>query len=79
MIPFAVLSLTGNHTTSFKESTIMAKLSKTHPGFKGAMKQVEKSGYSASSAAKIIGYNKAHASSAAKKANPRLNKTTKGK
>lgn len=54
----------------------MAKKSKAHPGFAGAMKQVEKkSGVSAESAAKIIGYNKAHASSAAKKANPRLKKT----
>lgn len=54
--------------------------SKAHPGFSGAMKQVEKkSGVSATSATKIIGYNKAHASSAAKKANPRLNKTGRGK
>jgi hypothetical protein len=54
--------------------------SKAHPGFKGAMKQVEqKSGVSAQSAAKIIGYGKAHASAAAKKANPRLNKTGRGK
>lgn len=50
--------------------------SKAHPGFSGAMKQVErKEGVSAKSAAKIIGYNKAHASKAAKKANPRLMKT----
>jgi hypothetical protein len=57
----------------------MAK-SKAHPGFSGAMKQVEsKGGYSPKVAAKIIGYNKAHASKAAKKANPRLNKTGRGK
>ncbi len=50
----------------------MAK-SKAHPGFQGAMKQVEKKeGYSPKTAAKIIGYGKAHASKAAKKANPRL-------
>ena len=57
----------------------MAK-GKAHPGFSGAMKQVEKKeGYSPATAAKIIGYGKAHASKAAKKANPRLNKTSKGK
>lgn len=56
----------------------MAKASKSskHPGFAGAVKSVEKKGgYSAATAAKIIGYNKAHASKAAKKANPRLKKT----
>jgi len=50
--------------------------SKAHPGFSGAMKQVEKKeGYSPKTAAKIIGYGKAHASPAAKKANPNLKKT----
>lgn len=54
--------------------------SKAHPGFAGAVKSVEQKGnYSPKVAAKIIGYNKAHASAAARKANPRLNKTAKGK
>jgi len=58
----------------------MAKSKKAHPGFQGAMKQVErKEGYSPKVAAKIIGANKAEASPAARKANPRLNKTSKGK
>jgi len=44
-----------------------------HVGFKGAMKSVErKEGVSKKSAAKIIGAGKAHASAAAKRANPRL-------
>lgn len=46
-----------------------------HPGFKGAVKSVErKEGVSAKTANRIIGYGKAHASAAAKKANPRLNR-----
>ena len=50
-------------------------MSKKHPGFAGAMKQVEaKQGVSPQSAAKIIGAGKANASAAARKANPRLNK-----
>lgn len=53
----------------------MAKHSKAHPGFKGAAADVaRKEGVSKESADKIIGYGKAHASAAAKKANPRLNK-----
>ena len=51
----------------------MAKKIK-HVSFKGAEKAVEGEGYSAESAAKIVGAGKAHASAAAKKANPRLNK-----
>lgn len=54
----------------------MAKKSVKHVGFSGAMKSVEKKeGYSPKVAAKIIGAGKANASAAAKKANPRLNKT----
>lgn len=54
----------------------MAKHSKAHPGFRGAAKQVaKKENVSMKSANKIIGYAKAHASPAAKKANPRLKKT----
>lgn len=51
----------------------MAKRDK-HPGYKGAVKEVEKEGYSKESANKIIGANKARASTKAKRANPRLNK-----
>ena len=48
-------------------------MAKKHPGFKGAAKQVaRKEGVSMKDADRIIGYGKAHASSAAKKANPRL-------
>lgn len=44
-----------------------------HPGFKGAAKSVaRKEGVSMKAADKIIGYGKAHASAAAKRANPRL-------
>ena len=47
-----------------------------HVGFKGAAASVmAKQGVSKESANKIIGYGKAHASAAAKKANPRLKKT----
>ena len=50
-------------------------MSKKHVGFAGAVKSVEKKeGMSKESAEKVIGYGKAHASAAAKKANPRLNK-----
>jgi hypothetical protein len=53
----------------------MAK-SKAHPGFKGAAAQVmQKQGVSQAAANRIIGYGKAHASAAAKKANPRLTRT----
>lgn len=55
---------------------IMSKHSKAHPGFKGAARQVEeKEGVSEKSAEKIIGKGKAEASEAARKKNPRLNKT----
>jgi len=50
-------------------------MSKKHPGFKGAVKEVEKKeGMSKRDAERVIGYGKAHASAAARKANPRLNK-----
>jgi len=51
----------------------MAKKIK-HVGFSGAEKQVEKEGYSKESAARIIGAGKAHASAAAKRKNPHLNR-----
>jgi hypothetical protein len=47
-----------------------------HVGFKGAVADAMKSGHvSKETAEREIGYAKAHASAAAKKANPRLNKT----
>lgn len=47
-----------------------------HVGFQGAVKSVmSKEGMSKESAEKVIGYGKAHASPAAKKANPALKKT----
>jgi len=53
----------------------MAKHSKKHPGFKGAAREVErKEGVSEKSAERIIGKNKAEASEAARRKNPRLNK-----
>jgi hypothetical protein len=53
----------------------VAKSSK-HPGFKGAVRDVErKEGVSKESAQKIIGAGKARASEEAREKNPRLNKT----
>jgi hypothetical protein len=47
-----------------------------HPGFKAVVDKVEKQqGVSKETAEKEIGYAKAHASAAAKRANPRLNNT----
>jgi hypothetical protein len=52
------------------------KHSKAHPGFKGATRQVaRKEGISIEEAARIIGAGKAHASAAARRRNPRLNRT----
>ena len=49
-------------------------MSKAHPGFKGAVKEVEKKeGVSKESAEKIIGAGKARASASARRANPNLN------
>ena len=54
----------------------MSKHSKAHPGFAGAARSVaRKEGMSIEQASKVIGYGKAHASAAAKRANPRLKKT----
>ena len=51
-------------------------MSKKHPGFKGAVAQVARGeGYSKAVAEKIIGAGKAKASAAARRANPRLNRT----
>jgi hypothetical protein len=49
---------------------------KAHPGFHGAAESVaRKEGVSMAAANRIIGYGKAHASAAARKKNPRLNRT----
>ena len=45
-----------------------------HIGFKGAQAKVEKEGYGAKTAARIVAYAAHHASAKAKKANPRLNR-----
>ena len=48
-----------------------------HPGFEGASEEVaKKSGVSLAAAHRIIGWNKAHASKAARRRNPRLNRTS---
>lgn len=50
----------------------------SHPGFQGAAEQVSRrEGIPLVNAERIIGANKAHASKAARKANPRLTKTAK--
>jgi hypothetical protein len=51
----------------------MGKKAKKHPGFEGASEAVaRKQNVSLEAAHRIIGYGKAHASAAAKRANPRL-------
>lgn len=55
-------------------------MSKAHPGFKAVQAKVEKKeGVSKAAAGRIVGYAKAHASAAAKKANPRLKRTGRGR
>lgn len=49
-----------------------------HVGFKGAQSKVEKEGYSKKESGAIIAASSRHASKAAHKANPRLNRV-KGK
>ena len=50
--------------------------STNHPGFKAAMGDIErKEGVSKSSAARILGADKARASEEAREKNPRLNNT----
>jgi len=50
----------------------MTKTSGKHPGFKAVAKKIQSEGYSAKSAAAILASKTRHASSAAKKKNPRL-------
>lgn len=50
-----------------------------HPGFAGAAAEVSaKEHIPMKNARKIIGFNKAHASAAARRKNPRLNKVSHG-
>lgn len=51
---------------------------KKHPGFKAVENKIEKEGYSKASAGAILANSTRNSSSAAKKANPNLNKV-KGK
>lgn len=64
------------HEHEKKEEKHEEKGKKKHVGFKGAEEHVEKEGYSKQMAARIIGFGKAHASAAAKKANSHLNNTS---
>lgn len=50
---------------------------KAHPGFKAVQSQIEGQGYSKEAAGAILASRTRHASTAAKKANPRL-KRVKG-
>jgi hypothetical protein len=53
---------------------------KKHPGFKGAQRQIEKKeGVSAKEAGAILASGARHASPAAKRANPKLDKVKGGK
>lgn len=47
---------------------------KKHPGFKAVQKKIEGEGYGKKAAGAILANKTRHASSAAKKANPRLKK-----
>ena len=48
--------------------------SKAHPGFKAVQSKIEGEGYSARAAGAILANKTRHASKAAKKKNPRLNR-----
>ena len=51
-------------------------MSKAHPGFKAVQAKIEGEGYSHAAAGRILAYASRHASKAAKKKNPRLNRVT---
>lgn len=60
----------------FARRTHAARKPRAHPGFKGASQQVAaREGIPLANAERIIGAGKARASAAARKANPRLNRT----
>jgi hypothetical protein len=50
-----------------------------HPGFKAVQSKIQGEGYSKKSAGAILANASRHASPAAKKANPRLNRVSGGK
>lgn len=52
----------------------MAKHSTAHPGFAAVQKRIEGEGYSAAEAGAILASSSRHASGAAKRRNPRLNR-----
>ena len=54
-------------------------MSKAHPGFKAVQSKIQGEGYSKKSAGAILANASRHASPAAKKANPRLNRISGGK
>lgn len=49
-------------------------MSKAHPGFKKVQSKIQKEGYSKKEAGAILANASRHASKAAKKKNPRLNR-----
>lgn len=51
-------------------------MSKAHPGFKAVQSKIEGEGYSHAAAGRILAYASRHASKAAKKRNPRLNRVS---
>ena len=54
-------------------------MSKAHPGFKAVQSKIQGEGYSKKAAGAILANASRHASPAAKKANPRLNRVSGGK
>ena len=54
-------------------------MSQSHPGFKAVQGKIQKEGYSKKAAGAILANASRHASAAAKKKNPRLNKVKGGK
>ena len=54
-------------------------MSKAHPGFKAVQSKIQGEGYSKKAAGAILANASRHASPAAKKANPRLNRVSGSK
>jgi len=54
-------------------------MSAKHPGFKAVQSKIQGEGYSKKDAGAILANASRHASPAAKKANPRLNRVSGGK
>lgn len=57
-----------------KASAIQSAVKKRHPGFKAVQGKIEKEGYSSKVAGAILASRTRHASAAAHKSNPKLNK-----